>query len=524
MNTSTRTELLLAIDCGTQSVRALLFDLHGALVGKAQVHFDDYAVREPGWHEHSAEGFWRGAAQACQALWASHGALKSAVRGVAVTTQRGTVLPVDAAGQPLHAAITWLDQRKATRVPTIAPWWRAAFKLAGVADTIGYFQREAEANWLAEHAPALWQRTHKFLLLSGWLNFQLTGRYVDSIGAQVGYLPFDFKQQRWASRADWKWQALAITPEQLPELLPVGTTLGQVTSSAAAATGIPAGLPVIAAAADKACEILGAGALEPTIGALSYGTTATVNVTTRRYVEALPWVPPYPAALPGHYSSEVQIFRGYWMVRWFKEQFGQAEQFAAAQTGVSAEALFDELVAAVPPGSLGLMLQPFWTPGIRHPGPDAKGAVIGFGDVHTRAHLYRAILEGLAYALRDGRERIERRGGVAMRELRVSGGGSQSDAAMQLTADIFNLPTSRPHVYETSGLGAAIDAAVGLGLHHDFPAAVADMTRVARVFEPERANVLLYEALYTRVYRRMYARLAPLYADIQRITGYPKLD
>lgn len=100
---------------------------------------------------------------------------------------------------------------------------------------------------------------------------------------------------------------------------------------------------------------------------------------------------------------------------------------------------------------MGLVLQPYWTPGIRLPGREAKGTIVGFGDVHTRAHVYRAILEGLAYALCEGKDRIKRRGGVRITELRVSGGGSQSDAAMQLTADIFGLPTARPHVYETSG-------------------------------------------------------------------------
>jgi sugar (pentulose or hexulose) kinase len=172
---------------------------------------------------------------------------------------------------------------------------------------------------------------------------------------------------------------------------------------------------------------------------------------------------------------------------------------------------------------MGLTLQPYWSPGVRHPGPDAKGAVIGFGDVHTRAHLYRAILEGLAYALREGRERLERRGRLHMTELRVSGGGSQSDAALQLTADIFGLPTVRPHTHETSGLGAAIDCAVGLGLHRDFAQAVSRMTRIGRLFEPIPANVATYDALYRRVYQPMYARLAPLYAEIQKITGYPRL-
>ncbi|WP_374590884.1 FGGY-family carbohydrate kinase [Aquabacterium sp.] len=524
MSTRRPDQLLLSIDCGTQSVRALLIDLHGHIVGKAQVHFDDYAAPHPGWLEHDVNGFWHATAEACQKLWAHHGHLRPALRGVAVTTQRGTVMPVDRQGQPLHPAISWLDQRAATRLPPIHPLWRAAFRALGVTDTIRYFQRQAEVNWIVEHHPEVWARTHKLLLLSGWLNWKLTGRYVDSIGSQVGYLPFDFRHQRWAARWDWKWQAMTIDPEQLPELLPVGAQLGEITAQAALDTGIPAGLPVMAAAADKACEVLGAGCIEPHVGGLSYGTTATINVTSKRYVEALPLVPPYPAALPEHYSSEVQIFRGYWMVRWFKEQFGHHERMAAEQAGIVPEALFDELVATVPPGSMGLMLQPYWSPGIRHPGPDAKGAIIGFGDVHTRAHVYRAILEGLAYALRDGRERIEKKTKVPITELRVSGGGSQSDAAMQLTADIFNLPVGRPHTFETSGLGAAIDSAVGLGLHADFATAVRSMTRVERVFEPIAAHADLYDALYGRVYRHMYDRLAPLYGEIQRITGYPKRD
>jgi sugar (pentulose or hexulose) kinase len=158
---------------------------------------------------------------------------------------------------------------------------------------------------------------------------------------------------------------------------------------------------------------------------------------------------------------------------------------------------------------------------VRIPGPEAKGAMIGFGDVHTRAHVYRAIIEGIGYALREARERVEKRNGVPVRRLRVAGGGSQSDAAMQITADIFNLPAERPHVYEASGLGAAINAAVGLGLYPDHATAVARMTRVGRVFEPLPQNARLYDRLYRHVYRRLYDRLAPLYRDIRRITGYP---
>ncbi len=209
------------------------------------------------------------------------------------------------------------------------------------------------------------------------------------------------------------------------------------------------------------------------------------------------------------------------MVEWFRRQFGHAEETRAGELGIPTHRLLDELLASTSPGAMGLTLQPYWSPGVRVPGPEAKGAIIGFGDVHTRAHVYRAILEGLAYALRDGRERTEKKTRVGVTELRVAGGGAQSDGAVQLVADVFGIPAARPHTHEASGLGAAIDAAVGLGLHPDIPTAVREMTRVSSVREPDPAAHALYDELYAKVYQRMYGRLKPLYEEIRRITGYP---
>lgn len=513
---------LLAIDLGTQSVRALLFDLEGGLQEKTQVSLEAYYSDEPGWAEQDLEYFWDRLCEALTKLWDRVGPQKASIQGVAVTTQRATLCCVDAQGKPLRAAIHWLDQRAATAYPSI-PWhWRAAFHLLGLRSTIESFQIRAPSNWLAQHQPELLKAAHKVLLLSGYINYRLTGRFADSCGAQVGYIPFDYKRQRWASKRDWKWQALSLDREQMPDLVQPGHILGEITPEAARETGLPSGLPVVAAAADKACEVLGSGATQPHIGCLSYGTTATINVTTKRHVEPMPFLPPYPAALPHQYAAEIQIYRGYWMVSWFKREFGLRERLMAEEQGVEPEILFDELVKKVPPGSLGLMLQPYWSPGVRKPGPEAKGAIIGFGDVHTRAHIYRAILEGLAYALREASEGLSRRVGHPLREVRVSGGGSQSREAMQLTADIFALPASRPHVYETSGLGAAIDLAVGLKLHSSFDQAVSAMTHVGETFEPKARSSVIYQELYHQVYRRMYSRLKPLYQRIREITGYPE--
>ena len=206
----------------------------------------------------------------------------------------------------------------------------------------------------------------------------------------------------------------------------------------------------------------------------------------------------------------------------FKKQFGLREINVAKERGIEPEQLFDELVNSVPPGSMGLMLQPYWTPGLKNPGPDAKVAIIGVGDVHNRAHIYRAILEGIVYGLKEGRERIEKRSKVKISQVRVAGGGSQSNAAMQITADIFGVPVERPHTYETSGLGAAIDAAVGMGYFKSFDQAIATMTHVGDVFHPHKPTQDMYERLYNEVYLKMYKQLQPLYKSIRDITGYPE--
>ncbi|MBN1453928.1 MAG: FGGY-family carbohydrate kinase [Anaerolineales bacterium] len=510
-------ENLLAIDNGTQSVRALVFDPRGNLLAKQRIPIEPYYSTAPGLAEQDPEVFWRAVCEACQGLWAQD-VDKSSLAAVALTTQRSTVINVDKNGVPLRPAIIWLDQRRTEGLKPVGGLWGAAFAVAGASETVAYLQAEAEANWIRTHQPEVWKETHKYLFLSGYLTYRLVGQFVDSVACQVGYVTFDYKAQTWAKSWDWKWQAVPIEKRILPDLVPAASPLGAISAEAATATGLPEGLPLIAAAADKATEVLGAGCLEPHIGCLSYGTTVTINTTHKKYIEVIPLLPPYPAAVPGQYSFEIQVQRGYWMVTWFKHEFGLREQKIADERGIEPEDLFDELVHSVPPGSDGLVLQPYWSPGLRFPGPEARGAIIGFSDVHTRAHLYRAILEGLAYAMREGAERTAKRSGIPVTELRVAGGGSQSDAALQLTADVFGLPASRPHVYEASGLGAAIDAAVGAGIHPDFPAAIREMTHIRETFEPDANAHRRYDDLYHGVYKKMYERLKPLYQFMRSVS------
>ncbi len=512
---------LLSIDNGTQSVRALVFDLQGNLIHKVHIPIEPYYSTHPGWAEQDPQIFWQSVCDACQGIWQDSDITPDQIAGVAVTTQRATVINLDSAGNPLRDAISWLDQRRSENYPDVGRLWKLIFKMVGQSGTVKYFQSKASNNWIAYNQTQVWEKTHKYLLLSGYLNYKITGEFTDSAASQVGYLPFNYKDLTWSSDRDWKWKALHIDRDKLPELVNPGEKIGEIRDQAAGETGLLSGTPVIAAAADKACEVLGTGTTGLHQACLGYGTTATVNVTSSKYTEPTPFIPPYPAAIPNNYSIEVQNFRGFWLVSWFKKEFGHREQDIAPQEGLTPEELLNRMLDQVPAGSVGLMTLPYWTPGVRIPGPEAKGSIIGFADLHTRAHIYRAILEGLAYALREGSERIQKRTKQKITSLAVAGGGSQSDRVMQITADIFGLPASRPHVYETSGLGAAIDCAVGLGLHSDFDTAIREMTRSTAVFEPNPDTHDFYNQLYTRVYKHMYKQLKPLYQEIQDITGYP---
>lgn len=513
-------ELILSIDAGTQSIRAAFVDLNGNILHIVKTPIQPYFSEHPGWAEQQPDYYWEMLCKTTGQLLQQQENLKKDIVGVTLTTQRATMINVDENGKALRPAIVWLDQRRADSRKIMSNALRPVLKAVGLLETLESVIKECEANWICQEQPDIWKKTHKFLHLSGFFTHRLTGEFADSVGNNIGYLPFNNKTYQWAGKYDFKWLLFKIEREKLPNLVKPSEILGQITKKASLETGIPEGLPVIAAGSDKGCEILGSGCLTPETGCLSFGTIATFDVATPKYVELRPMIPPYPACVPDAYYTEVSIFRGFWMVSWFKEEFGLQECQLAQQKDQAPETLFDELIQNVSAGSMGLMLQPYWTPG-RDIDSYAKGSVIGFGDVHNRAHLYRAILEGLVYGLREGGELTQRKTKVSVTRLKVSGGGSQSDAAMQITADIFGMAAERPHTFETSALGAAIDAAVGLKLYSDFPSAVKAMTRTGRVFEPIKENQKLYDDLYKRVYRKMYGRLRPLFKEIRDITGYP---
>ena len=513
---------VVVIDAGTQSIRAVLVDLEGNIVRLERTEVEPYFSTEPGFAEQDPNYLWVVLTQTCKRLMDSIDVPLENIKGMSITTQRGTLFNIDSEGKPLRPAMLWLDQRKAK----VGNWpkgiVKAGLKLINMYESLAHAIKDGESNWIRQNQPEIWEKTHKFMFLSAFFIHRLTGNFVDSVGSTVGYMPFNYKKQRWCNPGEMNTKMFPIEIEKLVELVKPSELLGYITNAASVQTGLPEGLPVIAAAADKACEVLGSGCITPEIACLSYGTTATIETVNPKYVEVIKFFPSYPSAIPNHYNTEVMIYRGFWMINWFKKEFGHKEVELAKQLGKSPEELFDEMISTIPPGAMGLTLQPYWSPGVKIPGVEAKGAVIGFGDVHTKAHLYRAILEGLTYALKEGAIRTQKRNGVEIQKLRVSGGGSQSKNALQMTADIFDLHVEKPHTFETSALGSAINCAVGLNLYPNFQEAIKNMCRVGEVYQPIPANRDIYKELYERVYSNMYKQLKPLYENIRDITNYPK--
>jgi len=509
---------ILAIDCGTQSLRALLFEHTGKLIDLEKIEYAPYTSPRPGWTEQDPEVFWSSLCIACQSLKKRQSAVFARLDGVGVTTQRDTIINVDKDGDPLRPAIVWLDIRKAKPVWEPGNIMKILYRFVGMDEAVLKLQVEGKCNWIMQQQPEIWEKTEKLLMVSGFLNQRLTGEFTDSVASQIGHLPFENKKGRWARKGELSGKLFPVEPEKLPTLAQPGEVIGKITGQASEDTGIPEGVPVIACGSDKGCETIGIGVIDESMASLSFGTTATVQTTTERYFEPLKFMPPYAAPVPGFYNPEVQIYRGYWMISWFKNEFGKGEIEEAKRTGNLPEELLNRLLTEVPPGCLGLVMQPYWTPGLRN--PSARGAVIGFGDVHNRSYLYRAVIEGLGYALRDGKEKIEKAGKLSFERVAVAGGASQSDQICQITADVLGVELVRGETYESSGLGAAMVTAIALGAYPDIRAACSAMVRYKKTFRPDPECATLYDRLYG-VYRKIYPALENLYSELRDITRYP---
>lgn len=511
-----KTSVVLVFDIGTQSTRALLVSSEGKILAKAQKgHHPAYVSRKSGWAEQDPDFYYQNLCRVSRQLRESFPDIFAQIRAVTLTTIRCTSVCLGRDGEPLRPAILWLDQRRASGTPALKPWISAAVKAVGMTKTLNLQYQKSHCNWIRENEPDIWAKTKKYVLLSAYLNYRLTGRLADSTASIVGYVPYDFKNRCWKKKNDLVRPVFDIPDEMMCELVDPGDYIGSLTETAAEDLGLNKDLKLIATGTDKACEILGLGCVNKKKAAFSFGTTATVTFTTSDYLEPETFIPPYDSILPGHYTPEIEIFRGYWLISWFKKEFAQKEVMEALESDIQPEELLNRRLKEIPAGCDGLLLQPYFTPNLTM--PEAKGSVIGLSDVHTRIHLYRAIIEGINFALMDGMRHMEKKGGFRFEEIRVGGGGAQSSEICQITADMFGLPVVRTQTYEVSGIGSAISAFVTLGVFEDYREELRCMVHKKDVFKPNRRQHAVYQKLYEEVYQQIYPSLSGIYEKMSRI-------
>ncbi len=513
-------EYVISIDCGSQSFRAMIFNEIGECLFITKEEFEPYFSLKPEFAEQHAEFYWEIICKILKRLKEESHEVWDKVSGVSFATMRDTVLALDKNYEPLRPVFVWPDQRMAKCEDKIPAVENVAFKGIGMKYAIEVSRRKSKANWMIENEPEVWEKVDKFCVISTYFNYKLTGNILDSVSNQIGHIPFDYKRLNWPKNFMWfRWNLFGIKKSMLCDLKECGEILGTVTKKASEETGLREGLAVIAGGSDKACETLGVGAFDESFASLSFGTQSTIQVTSNKYYEPISFMPSYPSVIRGYYNPEIGIWRGYWMISWYKKEFGHLDIEAAKKLGTTAEKVLDKELAKIPPGCEGLMLQPYWGPGLKT--PMAKGSIIGFGDVHTRYHIYRAIIEGINFALMEGLQSIEKKTEVKVERVGVSGGGSNSEEVCQITSNMFGVEVVKERTVETCGLGCAINSFVGLGFYKDYETAVKNMVKYEKIYKPEYEESKLYEELFHRVYKNIYPSLSKLYKEIQNITKYP---
>ncbi|MCQ2776695.1 MAG: FGGY-family carbohydrate kinase [Bacilli bacterium] len=505
-------KLVLTLDFGTQSVRSALVNKKGdivAIVKKPYIPL--YRTPEKGYVEQDADFYLENAKEALKKLCSENKDLLPNIVGSTITTFRDTSVQLDKDLKPIRPCILWLDQRLAKACEKLPLIYKILFKIVGMKDTIVLNRRRTVAHWLKENERDTWNKTYKYVNISTYLIYKFTGNLVDSAANMCGHYPINYKKKVWYAEKAMKGIIFGIPKRMLCELKQPGEELGIITDEVADELGLPHGIKLIGTGSDKGNETIGLGALNNETAAVSYGTACSIEVSNQKYHEPEPFLPAYAASVPGWYNMEVQVYRGYWMLTWFYKEFANDLFDAAKIQNIAVEELLNKSLGLIPPGSDGLIVQPYWGPGLRR--PLAKGGIIGFSDIHTRNHLYRAIIEGIAYALREGLIGIEKSQHHKVKEIKISGGGSMSEAICQITADIFGLPVSRVQTFETTTLGAAISTFVALKEFNDVNEACENMSHVGMTFYPNEAAHQEYEKLF-KIYLKMYPNLKGTYKAI----------
>ena len=510
------TPLALTFDFGTQSVRASVFDATGNCLAMAKKVYDPpYHRPKPGYAEMDPSYYWDCLCECTKQLVAEHPDLIAQVGGIELDCFRDSAVILDKDNNVIRPMILWLDQRLAKCEDKLPLTSRALFKLVGKSETIQMNRRRTMSNWIKEEEPENFAKIAKYVSVSTYFVLRLTGELKDSPSDMTGHYPLNYKAKAWYKNPTkhLQGQIFSLRRDQLCELVDTQGLLGKVNAQGAADTGLPEGLPLFAGGSDKSCETLGSGVYDDSMAAISLGTACTIETTTSKFISPAPFLPAYCSIQKDAFNMDVQIYRGFWMINWFLKEFGakKIEDLVIDETN---PAEFDKYLFDLPPGSEGLLLQPYWGSPLEH--PEVRGVIIGFSEATTRMHVYKSIIEGIALELYRAGLYFQKKIGHSFKAIRVSGGGSVSSGVCQIIADVFGLPVEVVQTNETSSLGAAIGTFLSMGVYPDAKTAVEAMVRVTKRYEPNEKHHRIYEDLYKNASSKLYPSLKEISAYLYR--------
>ena len=459
-----------------------------------------YETPHPLWSEQQPELWWTGTVNSIRQVLAETGVAPTAVQAIGLTGQMHGLVLLDSAGQSLRPAILWNDQRTAAECDEMRAIIGKERLIAMTGNDALTGFTAPKILWVKNNEPEIYGRIAHILLPKDYVRLQLTGDYATDKAGASGTQLFDIGQRDWS---DEVVAALGIDRAWLPPTFEGTAVTGTLSPTAARATGLPAGIPVVGGGGDQSANAVGTGAVVDGVVALSLGTSGVVFASSDQpIVEPDGRLHAFCHAVPHKWHLMGVMLSAAGSLRWFRDTCAPGMEF---------EVLLDE-AAAVPAGSDGLLFLPYLT-GERtpHPDPLARGAFVGLTVRHTRAHMARAVLEGVAFGLRDSFELMKATGLADVAQVRVSGGGTRSPLWRQILADVLQVEMVTINTAEGAAYGAALLAAVGMGVFASVPAACQQVIQVTgRTAVGGGGDAGVYGRAYA-LYGQLYPALKPIF-------------
>lgn len=505
---------LLGIDVGTTGTRAVIIRPDGHVVSSATAPHQPMRMPRPGWAEQDPEDWWQATVIAVRSALEQKGVKGSEIAAVGLSGQMHGVVLLDGTRAVLRPSLIWCDQRSQAQCDWITKKVGAERLIKLVLNPALTGFSAPKILWVREHEPAIYERAAHFLLPKDYVRLRLTGEFATDVSDASGTLLFDVAKRTWSKAV---LQALDIDPSLLPSAHESIEVTGQITLDVAIMTGLKAGTPVVAGAGDQAASAVGNGIVLTGLTSATLGTSGVIFAyTDEPKLDPQGRIHTFCHAVPGKWHV-MGVTQGAGLsLRWFRNELGAAEAWYAERVGADPYELILREAEQAPAGSDGLIFLPYLmgerTP---HLDPQARGMWFGLTAGHTRAHLIRSILEGVAFSLRDSLEIFDDLK-IPVSQIRVSGGGSRSFLWRQIQADIYRHEVVSLREAEGSAFGAAMLAGVASQEYSSVEEAASQAIQVKEQVLPHAGLAQLYDRQY-EVYRRLYPAVRKLSHELAAV-------